>query len=126
MKAIIVDGKIISICEQPYYIKRHPLGHCYINTTAEEAEGISIALGDYAGAYNLPQSPDLLEGRPVAYINDDIDTGEYFYHTYQAADKSVEDIAIIEESMCNSDMEITDRLASIEDCLCDLDAMNNE
>lgn len=120
LKAIIVNGKIISICEEPNYVKRHPEGHCFIPATIEDAEGISAGLNDDAGVYNLPNKPALIEDAPIAYIRED-DGREYFYTTHTSAQKSAESIVEIENAICDNDAAALDRIAQIENILCDMD-----
>ncbi len=41
MYQIISDGQIVSLCDNPRYIKVKPSTGCFVQTTAEEAQGVS-------------------------------------------------------------------------------------
>lgn len=119
MKAIIVNGKIISICEKPVYVKKHESLDLYVQCKPNEAIGISAGVGEDGGIYNLPGRNDIPDA-PEAFVRDD-DNREYFFNTYNQADKAATDIITVEEAMCDSDTITDDRIAAIEDVLCELD-----
>ena len=101
-------------------MKRHPEGHCFIPATIEDAEGIAAGLNDDAGVYNLPNKPAIIADAPVAFIRED-DGREYFYTTHTSAQKSAADILDLENAICDSDVNTLDRIAQLEDIICDMD-----
>ena len=119
MKAIIVNGKIISICETPLYVKKHDTLDCYVKCSEDEAIGISAGVGDDAGVFNLPGKNDIPDA-PVAIVRDD-DNREYFFDAHNQAEKAAEDIVIVEDTLCEVDMSTDERISAIEEALCDLD-----
>lgn len=120
LKAIIVNDKIISICDKPNYVKLHPYVDCYISCDESEAIGISAGSGEDGGIFNLPGRNDIPDA-PTAYVKDD-EGREYFYTIHNTALKSAEDVEVIEEAICDSDITTGDRIAVIEEVLCELDS----
>lgn len=49
MYEIISEGQIVSLCDKPRYIKLKPSTGCFIEATAEDAQGVSAG----GKAYNL-------------------------------------------------------------------------
>ena len=43
MYEIISEGQIVSLCDKPRYIKVKPSTGCYIEATAEDAQGVSAS-----------------------------------------------------------------------------------
>ena len=119
MKAIIVNGKTISICEKPLFVKKHDTLDCYVKCREEEAIGVSAGVGDDAGVFNLPGMNEIPDA-PVAIIRDD-DNREYFFDTHSQAEKATEDIIVVEDTMCETDAYVDERISAIEDVLCELD-----
>lgn len=119
MKAIIVNGKVISICEKPVYVKKHRELDLYVRCNVDEAIGVSAGLGENAGIYNLPGRDDIPDA-PVAFVTDDSD-GQYIYNSYAQADKATNDIVTVENAMCESEVATDERISAIEDVLCELD-----
>lgn len=50
MYEIISDGQVIDTCEEPRYIKYKPTSGCYVQTTADKAQGVAVQ----SLPYNLP------------------------------------------------------------------------
>jgi len=119
LKAIIVNGKIISICEKPTYVKKHPTIDCYVNCDKSEAIGIAAGVGEDGGVYNLFGRNDIPDA-PEALVRDD-NNNEYFFNAYRQADKATTDIINVEEAICDSDTITDERIAALEDVLCELD-----
>ena len=119
MKAIIVNGKIISICEKPIYVKKHDSLDIYVRCNASEAIGISAGVGEDGGIYNLPGRNDIPDA-PEAFVRDD-DNREYFFNAHSQADKATKDIINVEDAMCEGELATDERISAIEDVLCELD-----
>lgn len=119
MKAIIVNGKVISICEKPLFVKKHDTLDCYIKCSESEAIGVSAGVGEDAGVFNLVGMNEIPDA-PVAIIRDD-NNNEYLFETHSQAEKSAADIVVMESTLCDNDVYTDERLAAIEEVLCDLD-----
>lgn len=119
MKAIIVNGKIISICEKPIYVKKHSYLDLFVQCNADEAIGISVGAGENAGIYNLFGHNDIPDA-PEAIVRDD-DNREYFFSAHSQANKATKDIVVVEEAMCEGEIATDERISAIEDVLCELD-----
>jgi hypothetical protein len=50
MYQIISEGQVIDTCEEPRYIKYKPASGCYVQTTADKAQGVAV----HSLPYNLP------------------------------------------------------------------------
>jgi hypothetical protein len=50
MYQIISEGQVIDTCEEPRYIKYKPASGCYVQTTADKAQGVAVR----SLPYNLP------------------------------------------------------------------------
>jgi len=120
LKAIILDGQIISICEEPHYIKRHPYADCYVQCDQQQAIGISIPFGEHSGIYSVWGNKEKIPGTQEVIIQDD-NGQKYFYEVHNTATKSAENIGVVEGALCDSDNDVDQRLALIEEVLCELD-----
>ena len=68
MYEIISDGKIVSLCDKPRYIKLKPSTGCFIQTTEDEAQGVSAG----GKPYNLSGHTEIT----VTNYNEETETSE--------------------------------------------------
>lgn len=124
MYKILSNGSLISLCSKPRYVKINENNGAYVESTKEDAIGISV----YGDFYNLPGKITNPE-RPVAVVVQD-DSEEYIFRnrTRIAKNEEATNIAIVEmeNAMCDLDTLTTERIITLEDALCELDSVINE
>lgn len=123
MYEIISGGELVALTAKPRYIKRNEESGLYVEATAEDAIGVSVA----GTLYNLPGGT-AIEGAPEAAIREG-DASEYIFtnrvriqHNEETATAA---IVGIEDAVCDLDANTDTRMGAIEDALCDLDATVN-
>lgn len=121
MKEIIVNSRVIAICEQPLYLKPIPdRPGMFKEATEEEAVIISAGLGEDAGFYNLWNKEPYFPDKAVAYVRDHV-LGDYVFNAHNNAEKAAGEVLVIEDAMCDSDNLTENRIATLEEALCDMD-----
>lgn len=124
MYKILSNGSLISLCAKPRYVKINENNGTYIESTKEDAIGVSI----YGNLYNLPGKTTIPD-RPEAMIVQD-DSEEYIFRnrTQIAENKKNTNISIvkIENAMCDLDTLTAEKLITLENALCELDSAINE
>lgn len=119
MYTIVSNGELLSICENPRYVRKKPETGVYIETSKETAEAIAVN----GTLYNLPGSvsvPDAYE----AFVSD-ADVGEFTFENHVKLDATGTAIENIETTICDADAATEDRLSAIEDAVCVLDSIIN-
>ena len=81
MYRIVSEGKSISLCDEPRYVRRKPSTGAWIRTDEENAEAVSVR----GMLYSIPGKP-VIEGAPVVSIMQ-IDGGEVLHIASVEQDK---------------------------------------
>lgn len=121
MYAILNGGGLVALCDRPRYIKKNKTSGVYVETTEDEADGISVNgdLYNINGKTTIPGAPD------AVIVHKDV--SEYvFRNRLQIAenqDAAQKAIAGAEDALCVLDTEAGERLAAVEMALCELDSM---
>lgn len=74
MYKIISAGKIVALCDAPRYVTRNPDTGALVETTAEDAIGVSVAgtLYNLNGGSGIPDAPEAVvsevEGGEMVFI----------------------------------------------------------
>lgn len=119
MRAIISEGRLIALCEEPRYVKLNTESGAYVQTTEKDAEGIAVS----GEVYNLPGGTAIPE-RPEALI-DERDAAEYVFGNRVRIEENEAAIVDAEDALCETNAETDARLTEVEDALCELDAAIN-
>lgn len=124
MYAIIVKGKIEELCEKPWYVKKHEAEgrSWWVHTEdAKEAQAVSVR----GTLYNLP-GMDNIEGAEEAVVAEK-QAGEYVYDNRENIAKTAKELAetteTVETAICEMDASAEERIAVLEDVICELDMM---
>lgn len=119
MYTIVSGGELLSICEQPRYVRRKPETGVYVEATAEAAEAIAIN----GELYNLPGGT-AIAGQPEAFVSE-ADVGEFTFSNHVQLAENGTEIENIELAVCEQESATEDRLSAIELAVCQLDAAIN-
>lgn len=123
MYSIISEGRLVSLCDEPRYIKMHKKNGAYVEADKSEAIGISVngTLYNINGGSEIPNAPE-------AIIKQD-DVAEYVFRNRVRIFKSEEstNAAIIEiqDALCELDAVSSENLTTLENALCELDGLIN-
>lgn len=123
MYEIISAGALVALCEKPRYIKVNEATGLYVEATASDAVGLSVAgtLYNLNGGTAIPDAPDAIvrEGSAPDYI---------FRNRVQIeenADTTAAAIVGVEDAVCELDTATDARMTAVEDALCELDGIIN-
>lgn len=122
MFAIMSNGALVSLCEQPRYVKQSETG-VYIEATAAEAIGVSVNgnLYNINGGNNIPDAPEATIAER--------DGSEFVFKNRARIEKNEAEtgaaIISIEDALCEMDTAENDNMAAIEDALCEIDSRAN-
>ena len=96
MYRVISEGKVVSLCDEPHYVKKSKNGS-WITCKESEAEAI-VACSEL---YNLPGQSHVAD-RPEATI-DVVDGGEFIFKNYINLDSYRNEIETLEDALCEID-----------------------
>ncbi len=104
-------GDIVGYTQSPYWIKRRSTGVFVKAKNEEDAQGIAYI-----------STPYNLRGRDGVGVNTTVfliefDGGELLLR----ADETADNVAAIEDALCEQDGELMEEMAAIENALCELD-----
>ena len=112
---IIVEGEVIATTEHPRYIRRKPETGIYIECTLDRAEGIAVS----GNLYNMPNSTAIPDAPEAVII--ERESGEHITRLIAQGVALVTNMRNTEDAVCELDEYYDERIAAIEDALCDLD-----
>jgi hypothetical protein len=116
MYEIISDGQIVSLCDNPRYIKVKPSTGCFIQTTAEEAQGVSAGGKPYnlsghteITVINYDEETKTSETvpAPIADVRE-VDGSEVVFAEFQRTDNNTTKIAEVDDTALASLEAATD------------------
>lgn len=112
---IVVEGEIIATTEHPRYIRQKAETGVYIECSIEHAEGVAVngRLFNMVGSTTIPDVPE------AAII--ERESGEHITRLIEQGIALVESAQNTEDAVCELDEYYDERMAAIEDALCDLD-----
>ena len=112
---IVVEGEIIATTEHPRYIRQKTDTGVYIECTLEHAEGIAVngRLFNMLGCTAIPEAPE------AAII--ERESGEHITRLIEQGLALISSTQNTEDAVCELDEYYDERMAAIEDALCDLD-----
>ena len=113
--AIVSNGELLELCEEPRYIRLNPKTNTFVQCSEEDAEGVAAG----GEAYNFDGS-NAFEGKPVAYINK-VDGARYTFESHKRIGETEKNVNDVETSVCELDMNTSDRLDEIENAILELD-----
>lgn len=119
MYGILSDNKIISLCDEPRYVKISETNGCYIQCNKEDA----IALSINGILYNINDEENVQDAPQAMVI--EIDAPEYIFNNKKKLEQNTKDISGIEDAICDLDSTKEDRITNIENALCELDSLIN-
>lgn len=103
MYRIVSEGGVVSLCDEPRYVRRKPSTGAWIRTDEENAEAVAVR----GTLYSLPGKP-VVDGAPVASIMQ-LDGGEILH------------MATVEQNTL-----ATETVPEIEDAVAELGAFADE
>ncbi|MBO5501390.1 MAG: hypothetical protein J6J43_03525 [Oscillospiraceae bacterium] len=122
MYAILSNGELLALCEQPRYVKRNQ-GGIFVEAPQEQAEGIAVG----GEVYNLPGGSAIPDA-PEALVQE-AEAPEYVFRNRARIIENEETtgaaIIAMEEALCEMDNASEERLAAVEEALCELDSATN-
>ena len=112
---IVVGGKIIATTEHPRYIRQKADTGVYIECSFEHAEGVAVngRLYNMLGHNTIPDVPE------AAII--ERESGEHITRLIKQGVSLVTSTQRTEDAVCELDEYYNERMATIEDAMCDLD-----
>lgn len=123
MYAIISEGRLVSLCDKPRYIKINTDNGSYVETDEANAIGISVC-GDL---YNI-DGKKLIPDVPDAVIRED-EIADYVFLNGVRIERNESDTKIafieIEDALCELDAVSSENLTTLENALCELDGLIN-
>lgn len=119
MYGILNNGTIISLCDEPRYVKISETNGCYVQCSKEEA----IALSVNGILYNINEEKNIQDAPQAMAI--EIDAPEYIFNNKKELEQNTKYISEIEDAICDLDSTKEDRLTDIENALCELDNLIN-
>ena len=112
---IVVEGEIIATTEHPRYIRQKAETGVYIECSLEHAEGIAVN-GRLFNMLDRSTIPDVPEAAII-----ERESGEHITRLIEQGVALLESTQITEDAVCEMDEYYDERLAAIEDAMCDLD-----
>ena len=123
MYKIISDGEIVTLCDEPRYIKISPTSGCYIQTTKEEAVGLAAR----SMPFNLPGHTEITRieiddeekgttktvTAPEAFVME-VDGGEVSFDTKNKVEESDGKIVVIDHSLTDTQMALCEVYEMLE------------
>ena len=127
MYAIYVGGDCLEYCEKPHYIKEHTdeeTGRTWYVQADNYDEAIAVTV--HGTIYSLPFK-EPIEGHETEATIVEKDSGTYVFQNKENTDKNTEEIAVtkedVETALCEIDMSTEERIAMLEDVICELDML---
>lgn len=122
MYEVISDGTVVDRRDAPVYITLRSPNGTPQQTTAENADCVSVR----GQLYQLPGAKNVDESLPKAILRK-ADGGELSHETEQLARATQADLedtsAEMESAICGLDIMYADRIAELEVTLCEMDIM---
>lgn len=112
---IVVKGEIVDTTEKPRYIKKSPTTDVYIECAETVADGIAVG----GQLYNVHGKNTIQNAENAVIIARD--SGNHIANLNRQATRLTLANILTENAVCELDENYDERIAIIEDALCDLD-----
>lgn len=123
MYKIISGGEVITLCDEPRYIKISPTSGCFIQTTKEEAVGLAAR----SMPFNLPGHTEITRVEiddeelgttktvtaPEAFVME-VDGGEVSFDTQARVEENDGKIVVIDDSLTDTQMALCEVYEMLE------------
>lgn len=123
MYAIVSGGELVSLCDNPHYVKLNEENGCYVESDESEAIAVSVR-GDL---YNINGGNTIPDASQAAITQSD--GAEYVFQNRaritENEESTVAKMIEVENALCDLDTVAESKLTAIEDALCEMDSMMN-
>lgn len=118
------DGKTVGICDQPRFIKVKESTGCFVETTEEEAQGVSAN----GTPYNLAGHDEIQIDGETAPEAEVVSTEllDYIKGLEDSNAALQEANSTLEDTICELDSGTDERITNAEDSICELDILVDE
>lgn len=123
MYEIIINGRVVALCDKPHYVKIKEDSGAYVEASHEEAIGIAVngVVYNIDGRNDIPNMPQAIvkESSVSEYIfRQSVEISENKERTNSA-------FIDVESALCEFDTTTDERIGAVEAALCEIDAAIN-